>query len=62
MKNILALALAVTIALSSCATQFNINEAAKFGHKCPSKHAKKLHKYGGKYYYSQMKLSPSTLV
>ena len=51
MKNILALALIASIILSSCAT-FNIHEAASFKHSCPSKHLKRLHKYGGKYYFS----------
>jgi hypothetical protein len=48
---ILGVVALVTITISSCAT-FNINEAAAFSHKCPSKHAKRLHVYQGKLYFN----------
>jgi len=41
----------VVSACSSCA-KFNINEAAGNSHKCPSKHARRVHSYGGKLYYN----------
>ena len=41
----------IVVNISSCAT-FNINEAAAFSHKCPSKHAKRLHVYQGKLYFN----------
>ena len=51
MKNIKLIAIVLVLACSSCG-QFNINEAASNSHKCPSKHARRLHSYGGKLYYS----------
>jgi hypothetical protein len=48
---ILVIFAVVIITISSCAT-FNINEAAAFSHKCPSKHAKRLHVYQGKLYFN----------
>ncbi len=41
----------IVLACSSCG-KFNVNEAASYSHKCPSKHARRLHSYGGKLYYS----------
>ena len=43
----------VALSCSGCG-KFNINEAAGYSHKCPSKHARRLHTYGGKLYYSSM--------
>ena len=50
-KTILFLLIGSMVVISSCAT-FNINEAAAFSHKCPNKHAKRLHMYQGKLYFN----------
>lgn len=52
-KLIISLLSLVILSLGSCAS-FNINEAAHFSHKCPSKHAQRLHVYNGKLYYSSL--------
>ena len=63
-KLMIALFSLVILSISSCA-KFDINEAASRSHKCPSKHAKKLHMYDGKLFYSQSsdstQISPSTI-
>lgn len=50
-KIIIGVLATMILSISSCAT-FNINEAAAFSHKCPSKHAKRIHTFQGKIYFN----------
>lgn len=51
-KIIIILAFSLIIAMLPSCSRFDINEAASFSHKCPSKHAKRLHRFNGKLFYS----------